>query len=171
MHRDNIEGGTQLDLWRKDETNKPLSKKGDDRSPAWTRQTYLYTSEHKIVIDNAAVMVALRTAGAQKILPSGRNGKTFKDATQYGIIPEAESFPLLIGGKTVSTKSITALWGDNDFAKHEAEARRLGFELFTIRAKIGQAKHIRVRPRFLGMGRCQGSAPGHRRSHNRIGDG
>lgn len=148
MHSDNIEGASLIKAWQKNEKNKPLSVAGDDRSPAWTWQTYLYTSENQIVIDNAAVMVSLRSAGAQKAIPTGKNGKTFKDATQYGIIPESESFPLLVGGKSVSTKRITELWGDTDYEKHEKLAKSLGFELFAKRAKIGQSKHIRVRPRF-----------------------
>jgi hypothetical protein len=148
MHRDNIEGASLIKAWQKDEKNKALSVAGDDRSPAWTWQTYLYSAENVVTVNSEAVMVALRSAGAQKALPNGKNGKTFKDATQYGIIPESEQFPLLVGGKTVPMKPITALWNDNDFAKHEKLARSLGFELFAKRAKIGQSKHIRVRPRF-----------------------
>jgi hypothetical protein len=43
---------------------------------------------------------------------------------------------------------ISELLDENSFAKHTKAVQGLGFQLFVKRAKIGQAKHIRVRPRF-----------------------
>lgn len=148
MHFDNLEEAARIKAWQVDPKNKSVSIKGDDRSPAWTWITYAYRSGGKFVLPSDNIMTALRSAGAQKEIPGGKHGKTFKDATQYGIIPTATAFDVLIGGKPVPTKKIDALWEDNDFAKHRAAAESLGFKLFVKRAKIGQAKHARVRPMF-----------------------
>jgi hypothetical protein len=148
MHFDNIEGASLIKAWQTDPKNKAVSVKGDDRSPAWTWTTYAYKSGGKLVLPCDNIMTALRSAGTQKEIPGGKHGKTFKDATQYGLLPTETAFDLLIGGKPVPTKKIDELWGDNDFAKHEKFAESLGFKLFAKRAKIGQAKHIRVRPMF-----------------------
>jgi hypothetical protein len=43
---------------------------------------------------------------------------------------------------------ILSLADELDFEKHEEAATELGFELFVKRARIGQSKHVRVRPRF-----------------------
>lgn len=149
MHFDNIDGMEEIDRWRKDHMNKPLCVKGDDRSPAWTWIAYLYIGDGKVVMPSDNVMTAMRKAGAAKEIPNGKHGKTFKDATQYGIIPSGEAFEFFNQGKSVSATAVSDLWGDNDFAKHEEMAGDLGFKLFKKRAKIGQSKHIRVRPMFM----------------------
>lgn len=148
LHQDNVSFQEKTKAWQKDPRNKTVSVAGDDRSPAWSWIGCLYISEGKCVMPSDNVMTALRTAGAKVQVPNGKNGKTFKDVTQYGIIPGDECFDLTVGGKTISTTKILDLEGDNEFPKHEALARSLGFELFTKRAKIGQSKHVRVRPRF-----------------------
>ena len=145
MHHDDIKGADRLKAWRSNHANKSISTPGDDRSPAWTWTTYLYTSRGEIVVPSEAIMGALRSAGAQVSL---KGKQTFKAATQYGILTSAESFPILIGGETVATKPIEAMQLSNDFDEHEKTAESLGFVLFVNRAKIGQAKHVRVRPRF-----------------------
>lgn len=152
IHRDNITGQELIKKWQNDPLNAKSQAKGDDRSPAWLWQTYLYTSEHKIVVTSAMLMASLRRAGAMVVVPGGKHGKTFKDATQYGLLPHEESYPLLIGGAPVETAAIDALWGDNDFDKHLSAVAGLGFELSVIRAKISQSKHIRVRPQFNEWG-------------------
>jgi hypothetical protein len=61
----------------------------------------------------------------------------------------AEPFwPLTIDGKTVPMSEIRPLMQVKDFALHRAKAIELGFKLHVKRAKIGAAKHIRVRPCF-----------------------
>lgn len=148
MHFDNIEDIAKVDEWRKNPENKSVSVKGDDRSPAWTWIAYLYRGGGKLVMPSDNVMVSLRNAGAQIEIPGGKRGKTFKDATQYGIIPVEESFEFFNHGEPVPTDEIDSLWEDNDFPKHARLAEKLGFKLFVKRAKIGQSKHIRVRPIF-----------------------
>lgn len=148
MHFDNIDGIAEIEAWRKDPVNKAVSVRGDDRSPAWTWIAYAYIDNGNLVIPSDNVMRALCSAGAQKEIPGGKHGKTFKDATQYGIVPTDETFSFLVGGEKVPTQEISNLWEDNDFSKHEKLAEKLGFKLFKKRAKIGQSKHIRVRPMF-----------------------
>ena len=148
MHFDNPDGASAIDAWRKDPKNKTVSVKGDDRSPAWSWITYAYTGGGKLVMPSDNIMTALRKAGAEMEIPGGKRGKTFKNATQYGLLPTDTSFDFLVGGKTVSTKKIMDLWEDNDFSKHEKLAESLGFKLFSKRASIGQSKHLRVRPLF-----------------------
>jgi len=50
MHADNIEGSDELTEWRKLPANKGLSVPGDDRSPGWTWQTYLYHDGEHVVM-------------------------------------------------------------------------------------------------------------------------
>lgn len=145
MHHDNIKGADRLSEWRKSPANKNISTPGDDRSPAWTWTTYLYTSEGRVVIPSEAIMGALKGAGKQVTL---KGMKTFKSLTQSGILLSDESFPLLVDGGEVPTKPIVDMESSNEFEKHEKLAEKLGFSLFVNRAKIGTSKHIRVRPRF-----------------------
>ena len=80
-------------------------------------------------------------------VPGGRSGKTFKAQTQSGIIYEP-FMSLYVGGKEIPIKPFTDLCGVSDYEKHQKAARKHGFMLWLKRAKIGQAKHVRVRPRF-----------------------
>jgi hypothetical protein len=43
---------------------------------------------------------------------------------------------------------ILALQNESDFTKHQREVEKHGFALHLKRAKIGQSKHVRVRPVF-----------------------
>ena len=76
MHSDDVEAADELKEWRKDPANKDLSVAGDDRSPAWTWQTYLYSDGEHVTIPGANLMVNLRTAATQIIL---KKQKTFKE--------------------------------------------------------------------------------------------
>ena len=71
-----------------------------------------------------------------------------KAATQSGILVNEIGWVLKVNGKEIPYEPILALADENDFEKHEALAEKLGFELFVKRARIGTAKHVRVRPRF-----------------------
>ena len=51
------------------------------------------------------------------------------------------------GGKQIAITDCTNL-RDLPFSKQADAVRAMGFRLFIKRAKIGQAKHVRVRPRF-----------------------
>jgi hypothetical protein len=149
MHNDDIEWADAMDAWKNDKDNKKLSKAGDDRSPAYRWIGSLYRSEAGVlVIPTENIMRALMEGGAGVTVPGGRSGKTFKAQSQSGIQPREVGWPLLIGGKPVSTAPIEELVRVADFEAHKAAVKQLGFSLFVKRARIGQSKHIRVRPRF-----------------------
>lgn len=144
MHADNIEAADALSEWRKAPGNKGVSKAGDDRSPAWTWQSYLYHDGNRVVFPSENVMVALRQAGAQIVL---KKQKTFKELSQTGLLISTENCEFLCGGKPLQMAEITAM-RDDDFETQCAKSKKLGFELFMKRARIGTSKNIRVRPKF-----------------------
>ena len=147
MHRDNIKWGERATKWQKDPANKKLSTPGDDRTPAWTWIGYLYEMNKKvIVIDSDNLMSMLRDGGTKTPARQGRG--SMKAATQSGILVNEIGWVLKLNGKEIPYEPILALADENDFEKHEALADKLGFELFVKRARIGTAKHVRVRPRF-----------------------
>lgn len=147
MHRDNIKWGERCNKWQKDPANKKSSVAGDDRSPAWTWIGYLYEENRKrVVIDSDNLMSMLRDGGTKTPAPRGKG--SMKAATQSGILVNEIGWPLLINGKEIPFEPILSLADELDFEKHEEAAADLGFELFVKRARIGQAKHVRVRPRF-----------------------
>ena len=146
MHSDDVEASDELDAWRKDAANKNRSKAGDDRSPAWTWTTYLYSDGENIALPSANLMVALRQAGAQKIL---KKQKTFKEITQSGLLIENEFLQFFCRDKPVKNDWIDALREDDaSFIDHKKAVEENGFSLYVKRAKIGTSKHVRVRPRF-----------------------
>lgn len=144
FHNDDVEAADSLSIWRKDPKNKGVSKAGDDRSPAWTWQTYLYHDGSHVAIPSANLMVALRQAGGQMIL---KKQKTFKEISQSGMGILSEY--LRFGGPKgqVNIADIHKIH-DSDFETQSNAVRELGFRLFVKRAKVGTAKHVRVRPRF-----------------------
>lgn len=144
MHADNIEGSDDLQEWRKQPANKGVSVAGDDRSPAWTWQTYCYHDGEHIVMPSENVMVALRQAGAQMIL---KKQKTFKEITQSGLLISSEGCEFRIDGKQIKWSDIVAM-REKTFSEQAAECRKIGFELFVKRARVGTSKHVRVRPKF-----------------------
>lgn len=153
MHADNIEGSDELSEWRKNPANKGVTVAGDDRSPGWTWQTYIYHDGEHIVMPAENVMVALRQAGAQMIL---KKQKTFKEITQSGLLIDGESCEFRNAGKQIKLADIHAM-RDLPFSQQVAACRKMhgnapngkpAFDLFVKRAKVGTSKHIRVRPRF-----------------------
>ena len=48
----------------------------------------------------------------------------------------------------IKASDVHALMQNDQFATHRAAVNKLGFDLMVKRAKIGMAKHIRVRPIF-----------------------
>ena len=144
MHADNIEGSDELQAWRKQPGNKGVSVPGDDRSPPWTWQTYCYHDGEHIVMPSENVMVALRQAGAQMIL---KKQKTFKEATQSGLLINSEACEFRCNGKQILWADILAM-RDLTFAEQAAGCKKLGFELYPKRGRVGTAKHLRVRPKF-----------------------
>ena len=144
MHRDDVEAADVLDAWRKDPANKVSSKAGDDRSPAWTWSTYLYSDGTHVAMPQDNIMAALRHAGSAV---SGGGRTTLKAKSQTALVIPDEFCTFTTGGKQISMGDIAALRG-MDFTSQSSKCRELGFRLFLKRAKIGQAKHVRVRPRF-----------------------
>lgn len=151
-HQDNIEWSDQMDAWKNDPNNKKGSKAGDDRSPAYRWLGSLYHDGNVVAIPQDNIMRCLMEGAAMVPVPGGKNGKTFKAQSQSGMLVGEPFWPLAVPGlndvRTIPVKPILALEKEKDFTKHQDTARRLGFELFLKRAKVGQSKHVRVRPIF-----------------------
>lgn len=149
MHADDVEASDALQAWRKDPANKNLSVPGDDRSPAWTWQTALYSDGEHVAMPSQNIMVALRQAGAQMIM---KRQKTYKEISQSGLLITSEFCEFRCRGKQLPITeidwSVSRHGKAGSFAEQCERAESLGFKLFAKRAKIGTSKHIRVRPRF-----------------------
>ena len=145
MHSDNITFCEELEAWRKAPENKKLSKAGDDRTPAWTWVGYTYHDGREIGIPADNLMTMLKEGGA-KVTRSGRS--TYKKETQAMIMADQMQFQLLLDGKPVPIGPFLDLIGERSFVTHLDRAKEHGFELFVKRARVGQRKHIRVRPLF-----------------------
>jgi len=155
MHQDNPDWDDTLKSWRAIPENKKKSTAGDDRSPAWTWWGKLYNdmadpgSDGIVGIPSDVIMSNLKAGGV--LVMTGKGQKTFKAQTQSGVTTPDPYWPLTIDGKTVPVQDIwTELIAaqESDFAKHQEVCSEYGFELFVKRAKIGMAKHVRVRPMF-----------------------
>lgn len=144
MHQDDVELADELEAWRKDPAHKNISKAGDDRSPAWTWQTYCYSDGEHLAIPSANIMVCLRSAGTQMIL---KKQKTFKELTQSGLLITSEFCEFTVGGKQIAVSDLEDM-REKDFKAQANECRKHGFRLFVKRARVGSSKHVRVRPRF-----------------------
>jgi len=145
MHNDNIVFSEKVGAWCRDPANKGNSVAGDDRTPPWTWIGYTYHDGHVFGIPADNLMTMLREGGA-KVIKRGK--ETFKRQTQSGIMLDQQQWPLLIGGKTIPVDPIKGLIGNMDFVKHIEMAESMGFELLVKRAKVGRAKHVRVRPMY-----------------------
>lgn len=145
LHSDNLAFSEKIKVWQKDPANKEQSLAGDDRSPAWIWLGYLYHDKRVVGMPSDNLMTMLREGGSKVV---NRGKETYKKQTQAGIMIDQQQWPILVGGKTVPVDTLHALIGKNDFNAHLEAAEALGFELFVKRAKIGAAKHVRVRPMF-----------------------
>ena len=148
MHSDNIAWADQMDEWKDSAENKKGSKAGDDRSPAWRWLGCVYHDDNCIVIPSDNISRCIMEGGAMVPVPGGKSGKTFKAQSQSGMMTGEATWPLLIDGKPIDVKKVLALKKEDSFSEHRKAVEKLGFVLFMKRAKIGQAKHVRVRPRF-----------------------
>lgn len=146
MHQDNLRFMERIKAWQKDPANKEHSVAGDDRSPPWTWLGYLYHNRRVVGVPADNLMTMLREGGAK--IKTGRGSETYKKQTQSGIGVDGEQFELHVGGKTIGVEPLNALIGDMDFNAHIDAAEDHGFELLVKRAKVGQSKHVRVRPMF-----------------------
>ena len=146
MHNDNLAFTEKVVEWRKAPENKEFSVSGDDRTPPWTWIGYLYHDGKNIGINSDNIMTMLREGGA-KVL-TGKGKETYKKHTQSGIMLDQQQWDVFVNGQPVPIGPIKPLIGNRDFIQHIDAAEKLGFELLVKRAKIGRAKHIRVRPMF-----------------------
>lgn len=147
MHKDNIAFSEKIQAWARSPENKAHSTAGDDRTPPWTWIGYLYHDGHHVGIDADNIMTMLREGGA-KVL-TGKGKETFKKQTQSGVVLDQQQFEVFVGdGSQIEMDDIRPLIGNMDFKEHLDTAEALGFELLVKRAKIGRAKHVRVRPMF-----------------------
>jgi hypothetical protein len=64
------------------------------------------------------------------------------------MLVDGTHWPISVDGKAIPVASVMALRAEKSFQAHQEAVQKLGFDLFLKRAKIGQSKHIRVRPRF-----------------------
>ena len=143
-HQDDVEASDLVKEWQRDPANKNMSVAGDDRSPPWTWQTYLYSDGEHVTLPAANLMVCIRQAGANLIL---KKQKTYKEISQSGLLIPTEFLTFTVDGQQIPMSAIHAM--RDDTFKRQAEAvEKLGFRLFVKRAKVGQSKHVRVRPRF-----------------------
>lgn len=146
MHQDNLEMDEHVKKWLKVPSNKKNSDPGDDRTPAWKWLGYAYGHGGVFVIPSDNLMTMMREGGAK--CPTGKKQESFKRITQSGLMVDNIAWPLLVSGNTIPWAPFEALLDENDFKVHERMALDHGFELFSKRAKVGAAKHVRVRPRF-----------------------
>ena len=144
FHADDVIQGDSLKAWRENPDNAAQSVRGDDRSPAWTWMSYLYSDGSHLAIPGDNLMAALRWAGAKMIL---KKMETYKSLTQSGLLISSE-FCTFRGPKgTISMAALDKIKSQS-FAEQAASVKELGFSLYVKRAKIGTAKHVRVRARF-----------------------
>lgn len=148
MHADNIEWSDAMEEWRRDPDNKARSKAGDDRTPPFRWIGSLNTDGKIVTIPSEYIMRCIMEGGA--LVPTGSGKKTFKSQSQSGLLCPEFHWPLQLNGSgaTVSMDSINELKGKSKFIEHVQGAQKLGFSLFIKRVRVGQNKHIRVRPRF-----------------------
>jgi hypothetical protein len=144
MHADDVEKADELSAWRKDPKNKSVSVAGDDRSPAWSWQTYLYSDAKAVVMPQECIMAALRFAGA-KI--AGKGKTTFKALSQSGIVISSDHCKFTQNDQPVMLADLSR-FKNEPFSVHARTVRDMGFELLVKRAAVGASKHVRVRPKF-----------------------
>lgn len=146
MHADNVAWSDQMKKWEMDPTNKAMSTPGDDRTPPFRWLGALYHDSKVVVVPSDNVMSGLMVAGA--LMPTGKGQKTFKAQSQSGIMAPELNWTLLLNGKPVSVEGLLNGWEKKTWDEFNEEVAALGFTLYVKRAKVGNSKHVRVRPRF-----------------------
>ena len=146
-HYDNLAFDAVMKQWTLDPANKKNSVAGDDRTPPFRWIGYLYRYGDVVTLPSDNLMTMFREGGMK--CPTGRGQQTFKALTQSGIVVDQAQWTLTTRkGAAYSVAGIDDLVKVEDFDDHLAWAKERGFELFVKRAKIGNSKHVRVRPRF-----------------------
>lgn len=149
MHADSIDWADTMEAWKNDPANKTKSKAGDDRTPPWRWIGCLNFDDPKtgiVTIPSEYIMRSIMGGAAE--VTTGKGKKTFKAQSQSGLLCSDFHWPLKINGKTISMSSIQECMKMKSFKEQIDHVEKLGFSLFSKRASIGAAKHIRVRPRF-----------------------
>ena len=146
MHNDNLAFTEKVTAWRKAPENKEFSVSGDDRTPPWTWIGYLYHDGKNIGVNSDNLMTMLREGGAKML--TGKGKETYKKHTQSGLMIDQQQWDLYVNGNKISIDPVKPLIGNKEFHEHIEVSENSGFELLVKRAKIGRAKHIRVRPMF-----------------------
>lgn len=145
LHADNIAWSEKLSKWQKDPDNKDVSVAGDDRSPAWSWMGNAYHDGGNLCVPSDNLMTCIRDAGAKMIL---KGNATYKKIIPSAVVVDQAQWDIVGPKGTVSWEDLKPLLVEDDFSVHLETVEELGFELFCKRAKIGQSKHVRVRPRF-----------------------
>lgn len=146
MHNDNLQWQGEMKRWETDPTNRAASIAGDDRTPSFRWLGYCYHDGGRLGIPSDNLMTTLREGGAKT--PTGKKGGTYKRQSQSGLVVNEIIWPIITPKGDIPWSKLATLMDNADYAAHEDIARELGFELFAKRAKVGQSKHVRVRPRF-----------------------
>ena len=157
MHNDDVMHADRVKDWQKDPANKAISVAGDDRSPAWNWQGYLYRNCESVAMPSANVMTTLRQAAAEIIL---KKNKTYKELSQAGMMFVDEHLDFTgSDGEKIPLQAIDSLDGDRreDFERHCDAVADLGFTIDIRRVKVGQSKHVRTRPRWEPGWTCTGT--------------
>ena len=154
MHADDLNWRAGMDAWLAEPENQRLSKAGDDRFPAWRWLGYCYHDAQWLGLPSDNLMTMLREGGAKVALP-GKRG-SFKSQSQSGLVVNELLWPLETAQGRIKWEVLRALQTEEVFAVHEAAVQPYGFSLFLKAAKVGRAKHVRVRPRF-DTWCCQGT--------------
>ena len=149
LHHDNIEWADKMDAWKDDPKNKGKSKAGDDRTPAFRWIGNCYSDGEHLAVPTDNIMRSLMEGATMVPVPGGRSGKTFKAQSQSGMLPDLPHWKLhTADGLLIPIAEVEQLQNEPDFAKHLEAVEKMGFELNVKRARVQQAKHIRVRPWF-----------------------
>lgn len=153
LHGDDLEWRAAMTAWRADPENKAKSVPGDDRSPAWTWIGGVYHDGRVLGIPSDNLMTALREGGARVSVP-GKRSLTYKRQSQSGLVVNEILWPLVTKAGEIPYGAIDALRTVEDFEVHKATVSKLGFELFSKGARIGQSKHVRVRAKLPAWSAC-----------------
>jgi hypothetical protein len=147
LHQDSIDWSEKMTQWLAIPENKKASKAGDDRMPVYRWMGCCYTDGRVLGMPSDNLMTMLRE-GAAKVASGGKNGETFKRLSQSCLVVDQIQWPLIGAKGQVSWLEVQKLMELDAFADHCEAVKALGFVLWAKRAKVGQSKHVRVRPRF-----------------------
>lgn len=146
IHSDDVLAADRLSEARKAPGRKGVA--GDDRDPAWTWKTYLYTSDGHLAWPTQNLMACFRKGGVEFRV---KGKKTLKAESQASILFEQDYLPLQAWpGKNVALEDLDAIDDEWRFIEHaDAIVKMGGMVLDVRRAKVGSQKHVRVRLKLL----------------------